>query len=117
MEIGNRELRMYAKPFLERFVKEYGKIGQFPRINIFTKQAGHVIVSIYPVTDKSYQGISIYEGTDIIDDPIERAKKSPTSWYVARTSNPDNWTPEQAESDLEEALETMRASGVLEVAG
>ena len=113
-EVTNKELLAYCAVFFEYFLKEYRKIGQYPRIDLYTKESGHAVMSLYPCDDKNRQGISIYEGARETDDTVERVNVSGNSTYIVKKNLPENWTKEIAEKDLAQTLDKMRTLAIKE---
>lgn len=103
MEVTNKQLLQYAKVLFDFYYRKFLNDGKYVRINIYTKQSNFVVVSLYFVDDKSMQGISFYEGNEMIDEPVEKPQITENSFYVARYNNAEYWTEECARKDLESA--------------
>ncbi len=103
MEVTNKQLMAYSKVLYDYYLKKYLAQGKYVRIDIYTKQSGYVVVSVYPCTDKSRQGIALYEGNETIDEPVDQVGSDKDSLYIARYNSAEYWTPEYARQDLEKA--------------
>ena len=103
----NKYLIEYCAVFFQYFLRAFLAEGKFPRINLYTKESGNIIMSLYATDDKSAQGIVIYEGNQRIDEPLERAEISHDAYFIVGGADPSLWTQEAAERDLKEALKKM----------
>ena len=106
-QITNKELLLYCKVFYDYFLPVFLSEGKYPRINLYTKENGYTIMSLYAISDKSAQGVVIYEGNQVIDEPTERVEITHSSYYIARPATQENWTNEAAKRDLSKALVDM----------
>ncbi len=104
-EVTNKQLLHYCQPFFEEFGRRYRDIDKFPRIDVYTKESGYVVISIYPVKEKTRQGIVIYEANQEIDEPVEPAGSTNYSWYIAKMNKPENWDEATAQNDLKSAID------------